>query len=152
MKTSRLFAWGLVLLAIMLPPSVVPGERKFPVPELFGRPTHSPVAVNAAANAAMEACFPYGTESGNYPLQTNTVSSPAGEPLKAFRGRSKWYPLLLLPGLREIRHFGAADRGRAFIYLPDARGRYLQIHDNIRSKRGKSDAIRTKPGRQAPAR
>ena len=71
-----------ILLIISALASNVQGQVSFPGPELLGRPTSNSATVNVVANAAIEAYFEYGTESGNYAYQTSTVSSSAGEPLQ----------------------------------------------------------------------
>jgi len=71
-----------ILLFIIALTSNVQGQVSFPGPELLGRPTSNSITVNVVASAAIEAYFEYGTQSGNYPYQTNTVSVSAGEPME----------------------------------------------------------------------
>ena len=66
---------GLILLTLSA--SQVQGQVSFPGPELLGRPTDHSVTINVVANAALQAYFQYGTQSGVY-TQTNPVSGAAG--------------------------------------------------------------------------
>jgi hypothetical protein len=77
--TVAFFGVSLLISALV---SNVHGQVSFPGPELLGRPTSNSITVNVVASATIEAYFEYGTESGNYPYQTTTVSSSAGEPIE----------------------------------------------------------------------
>ena len=51
--------------------------------ELLGRPTDTSVTVSAMAGSALEVYFEYGTATGTYTAQTQTVTCPGGTPFFA---------------------------------------------------------------------
>lgn len=76
-----------ILLQIMFWGSILPlhgqGTVQFTGSEYLGRPTDNSIVVNVVANTALQAYFEYGTSSGNYTMQTSTVSASANDPLEA---------------------------------------------------------------------
>jgi hypothetical protein len=69
------------LVAMLLPLSSASGQVSFPGPELLGRPEPYSITINVVANAAIQAYFEYGTQSGGPYIQTSPVSAAANVPL-----------------------------------------------------------------------
>jgi hypothetical protein len=88
MKTSRIsiLLSCLVFLVAHVSAPEEPCALSFTGPELLARPTDSSVTVHVVADTALQAYFQYGTASGIYTGQTNLITSPANEPIKAVVG------------------------------------------------------------------
>jgi hypothetical protein len=76
MTPSKVLSFLIVLLATMLSAPSIRAQVSFPGPELLGRPTDHSVSINVVANAAIDAYFEYGTQSGLY-TQTYPASGAA---------------------------------------------------------------------------
>jgi hypothetical protein len=76
MTPSKVLSFLIVLLAMMLSAPSIRAQVSFPGPELLGRPTDHSVTINVVANAAIDAYFEYGTQSGVY-TQTYPASGAA---------------------------------------------------------------------------
>ena len=82
MKPFKVLLFVTGLVATLLSLSSAQGQVSFPGPELLGRPTEQSVTVNVVANAAIQAYFEYGTQSGGENQTSATSGSPAS-PLSA---------------------------------------------------------------------
>ena len=82
MKPSKGLWFVAGLLATLCTLSTAQGQVSFPGPELLGRPTDTSIAINVVANAAIQAYFEYGTQSGGE-NQTSATSGSSASPLSA---------------------------------------------------------------------
>ena len=87
MLRVRAFAIGV---SFLLGSSTLLGQVSFPGPELLGRPTDHSVTINVVPDAAIDAYFEYGTQSGGpydhrFPA-SGAVSTSANLPLVAVLG------------------------------------------------------------------
>ena len=89
MKTSRISIFLSCLISLIGLFST-PGmlcALTFTGPELLARPTDGSVTVHVVADTALQSYFEYGTtQGGPYTGQTETITSPANEPIKAVIG------------------------------------------------------------------